>query len=199
MQLDFTWSEPTSRRLSAGNASCFMVCKPSSRALSAQEYRRLIRLRTNYRGVRVGCSLLICFLNLPLGNCLPGWSLCNTGLNLSPGNCWQLDFTCSKPTSRGLSAGGTYCFYSLNPPLGTLGHGYSLFIQFPSLTLRGCLFDAPVIFLFHLVHVLSLVYKSSEDLSLSLSLSLSLAEYILSGEAQTRCQSISRPQLMEPT
>ena len=76
MQLDFTCSEPTSRGLSAGNASCFTISKPSSRGMSAQEYRPLLRLRTNSRRVRVGAVCLFRFLNLPLGYCMSGWSLC---------------------------------------------------------------------------------------------------------------------------
>ena len=53
------------------------------------------------------CSLFITFLNLPAGNCLPGWSLCIRFLNLPPKDCWQgvqPDCICSEPTPRGQSA-----------------------------------------------------------------------------------------------
>ena len=54
------------------------------------------------------CSLFIKFLNLPAGNCLPGWSLCILFSNLPPRDCRQgvqVDCTCSEPTSREQSAG----------------------------------------------------------------------------------------------
>ena len=96
-------------------------------------------------------------------------------LNLPPGYCRQLDFTCSNLHPRDCPlGGGNPVFTTLNPSPGTLSHGYSL-----------CLYTFQAFFLFHLVYVLSFVVKSSEDLSISLSLSLSLVEHIASGEAQT--------------
>ena len=81
-------SEPTSRGLFAGGASCFTVSKPSSWGLSVRGYRLFKRIRTYFQGtVKNGCSLFIRFLNLPLGIYLPGWSLFIWFLNLPPGDC----------------------------------------------------------------------------------------------------------------
>ena len=60
------------------------------------------------------CSLLITFLNLAAGNCLPRWSLCILFPNLPQGYCRQgvqVDCTCSETSSREQSA-GCILFYS---------------------------------------------------------------------------------------
>ena len=53
-------------------------------------YRLFIKLRTYLQGTaRVWCNLFIRFLDLPPGNCLPGWSLFIRFQSLPPGDYRQ--------------------------------------------------------------------------------------------------------------
>ena len=136
LQPDLTCSEPTSRALSTLGAPCFYGFQTYMylQKTVGLGYRMFIRLRTYFKGiVRVDCSLFIGFLNLTPGNCVPWRRLFIRFPNLHPGEWWQEvqpDFTCSEPTFRWPSAGVHTVFTVYDLTSGTVGHGYSLFIQF---------------------------------------------------------------------
>ena len=124
-----------------------------------------------------------------------------TVLNVPPGDCpqgVQLDFTCSEPTSRGLSAGGASCFLAFESTSRHFWTWIQTVIQFSKSTSKGCLLMSQSFF----VSSLSVCYPEVTKvarISLPLSLCLSLAEQIASGDAQTGSQSISKPNLTEQT
>ena len=79
------------------------------------------------------CSVFIRFLNPPEGNCLHGYSLCIRFPYLPSRDCRQgvqPDCSCSKPTSRGQSAGVHPVLQFQNlPPWDCWTGDYRLFIK----------------------------------------------------------------------
>ena len=114
-----TCSVPTSRVQSARAHPVLQFSKRFSMGLLAGRYRLFIKLRTYFQGTAtVECRLIIRFLNLSLGNCLPGWSLFIWFANLPPGEPTSRELSAqmepfymvSKPTSRGLECSLFYLF-----------------------------------------------------------------------------------------
>ena len=97
VQLVYTVSKPTCRRLSAGGA------------VSLYGFQTYLQGTVCWR-----CRMLIRFPNLPPGNCLLECSLFIRFQNLPPRGCLlelHILYTVSKPTCRVLFAGGAVCLY----------------------------------------------------------------------------------------
>ena len=112
----------------------YTVSKPTCRGLSVGGAACLYGFQTYLQGT-VGwrCSLFIRFPNLPAGDC---------GLEVQP------VYTVSKPTCRGLSAGGAACLYGFRTSLqGTVGWRCSLFIRFPNLPAGDCRLEEQPVFM----------------------------------------------------
>ena len=145
VQPDCTCSVPTSWGQSARAHPVLQFSNRFSMGLLAGGCKLFVMLRTYFQGTAtVECRRFIRFLNLSLGDCLPGWSLFIWYANLPPGEptsrelSAQVESFCmvSKPTSRGLECSLFYLFQTYIQ--GPFCWGFILFLRFQNLPLGDC-------------------------------------------------------------